>query len=761
MHIWSALAAREASLLTLLLLLGAGPASFLSERFDAVGRIALAPVLGFCVGTCVTTTLLEFEPAGNTYWLLIPLALGSVGVAAWRTLRSRARDRADPLPSWRGVGGLLIVCVAVTGPLNYALHSHHTVGPAAYTDTDVDNYVALQDAAQTTSLSAARRALEQHNRSGTPWADRTQWRWAGIVAFNSNLDATPLDANVNALLGLGASDTFAPFLIVLLLAGGWSAFAAVRYLTGSGTWSAALAGSLFGGAFFLELWFDSYQAAIVAIGLVVAVPIIGWEVLRARRRADIALLALILATLLTVYPLWVPLLIAAGTVVVVWRAVALRRAGRALGAEFRAVAPTIVALAVLTIVFDLVGFTRDVHYWEAVLENKIALPRVDYRLPPDVLPGWIAQTREFWFMPPLGSGGFKQLVLGALVPLVFLGLIAVGLRRYQRALALVVLACICAIAAYYAYASRNACTYCAERNLLPLAPIVGVLTALGLSALLVLPARWARVVGVASVLLLVGAVGQRARVELERFIAGSYFVDSADRIALSHLPHGGGGVLVEGYDASILSQAEQPLVYHLVNERARGRVSISLSANYNNGSAYLIDQVQPPPGPSLRPDYRYVLTRLGGVSSDRQVIARSGGIALERRTRALDVTPYDGLGVQLEWYDHSGVGWVQPELPLRLFIMGSDGGRPAWARLTLAVREPVAVPRQPGVRARLVGTRMTICVRATGAEPIRQATLFLSAPPASGPSLPLYARTGPYEGIALTAMYAVSGHCSV
>jgi hypothetical protein len=78
------------------------------------------------------------------------------------------------------------------------------------------------------------------------------------------------------------------------------------------------------------------------------------------------------------------------------------------------------------------------------------------------------------------------------------------------------------------------------------------------------------------------------------------------------------------------------------------------------------------------------------------VIAHSGGIALERRTRALDVMPYDRLAVQLEWYDHSGVGWVPPELPLRLFIVGSDGARPAWARLTLAIREPVTVPPQPG-----------------------------------------------------------------
>jgi hypothetical protein len=54
MHIWTALGAREAALLAVLLL-GAGPASLLSSRFDTAARVALAPILGFCVGTCVTT----------------------------------------------------------------------------------------------------------------------------------------------------------------------------------------------------------------------------------------------------------------------------------------------------------------------------------------------------------------------------------------------------------------------------------------------------------------------------------------------------------------------------------------------------------------------------------------------------------------------------------------------------------------------------------------------------------------------------------
>ncbi|MBV9801457.1 MAG: hypothetical protein JO039_25680 [Solirubrobacterales bacterium] len=762
MHIWSALAVREASLLAILLLLGAGPASFLPPRVDAVGRIALAPVLGFCLGTCVTTTVLEFEPVGSTYWLLIPLALVSSSVAALRArshmLRS-GRSRTPLRPS--DVAALLIVCIAVTLPTSYVLHEQHTVGPAAYNTTDVDNYVGVQDAAQTTSLRAARHAYEQYVRSGVRFADLSQLAWGAIVYEDSNLDATPLDANVNALLGLGATDTWAPFLIVLQLAGGLGVFAAVRYFTESRTWTAALAGSMFGGPFFIELWFDGFQAALIALGLLMPLAILGLEALRATRKADLVLIALVLATMLTVYPLYVPLLLLTAAVVLGWRALAVRRAGRSVALSAKRALVPIAGIVAMTILFDAVGFTRDVSYYRTLLENKLPLPRLNFALPPDVLPGWVAQTREFWYMPGLLHSDFEQIVIGFVLPLIFFGFIVVGLRRHRAALALVALAAVCGLVAIYSYYSREACTYCAERNLLPLAPITAVLVALGLSVLWTRTGRVARIAGAIGVLLVAVAVGERTRTELRRFSRGSYFLDSANRFVLSRLPRGTSPIHVEGFAASEYAAAEQPLVYHLVNERAHGRVSISLASDLGNAIQYLDGGAPLPPGPEFKPFYQYVLTRLGGVSTDRQLIARSGGIALERRTRPLDVTPYAGLAVSLERYDSSGLGWVQPEFPpLSFYVTGADGGRVAWARLTFQTREPVVVPPQPGVRARLTGTTLSVCVRATGREPIRYAAVRISAPPYFVKPPLGFAREMPEEGIALTAMHVVTGLCS-
>jgi hypothetical protein len=761
MHIWIDLLTREAALLAVLLALGAAPAAFLSERFDAAGRLALAPILGFCLGTCVATTVLEFVPAGQTYWMLGPLALLSVGVAVWRLRRFDQAWRSRLRLPRRELFQLLVVCLAVAGPLTFTLHQRHTVGPVAYTYTDVDNYVAVQDGAQTTSIRDASDAWTKSLRNGTRFADLTQRNWSFLSQFDGNLDAAPLDANVDALLGLGAAETYSPFLIVLLLAGALGAFAAVRYATRSRTWMAALAGALFGGPAFLELWFDSFQAAIVGLALVMPFAILSAETFRSRRVASLVLLALVLGCLLTVYPLFVPMLVATGALVLAWRAFVIHRRGGDLRPLVWPVAGRITALVAVAIAFDPVGFTRNVHYYQKIIDNTVPLPRVGWHLPLQVQPGWLLQTREFWYMPDLGSGGLKQVLLGALLPLVFIGFIAFGVRRHRSTLGLVALGGICALVAEYSYASRDACTYCAERDLLPLAPIVAVLLALGFATALAIPRRWVRMVGMAGVGLAVLAIGQRTRVELTRFAHGSYFLDSANRSVLAHLPRNIAAIEVEGYGQTLSAQAEQPLIYHLANERARGRVSIVLGSDLNNAIEYLDFGAVQTPGAEFHPDYDYILTRFAAIRTDRRTIARSGGIALEQRVEPLDVTPYAGLEAPLERLDTSGTAWLQPGMPLELYVTGASGHR-VWAKLTFRAVEPVSVPAQPGVRTRLVGDTLIACVPAAGSLPVRQASLLLvaSAQAAPIPNEPFPPPT-PSEGVALTAMRAVADRCTV
>lgn len=755
MHTLLALVAREAALLLILLLLGSGPAALLAPRFDGGSRIALAPALGFCVGTCVTTTILQFAPTDDTYWILLPLCALSLAVAAFRVTRSSSRPRLGLVGT--DLIAMLIIIVAVVGPTTYVLTERHTVGPGIYTYTDGDNYVATQDAARTVSLHDARQHWLDYSRTSRRFANLTQFTWSFFADFGSNLDATPLDSNVNALLNLGATDTFAPFLVVLLLAGALGAFAAVRYFSQSRTWTATLAGCLFGGPMFLELWFDSYQAAIVALGLLIPFVMLAHSAITTPRRLDLLLLALVVGAMLTVYPLYIPVMAIVVGAMLLYEAVRRKRSSQPLRLAWRPVALSALAVIGLSIVFDLVGFTRDVRYYKLVVEGKIPYPRVGYHLPLSVLPGWIAQTREFWDMPPLGTAGFKQLVLGGLVPLIFAGIALIGLNRYRSAITLVVAAVLFAVVAEYAYASQQACTYCAERDLLPLTPIAAVLIGLGLCALTALPARWASVAAIGAAALIVAAVAQRTRIELIRFANASYFMDSADRTLLARVPRGSAAILEEGFGASLYAQAEQPLVYHLINERAPGRVSIVLGSDVGNAIQYLDFGNVLRPGPEFNPAYRYVLTRLGTVATDRRVIARSGGIALEERVRPLDVTPYAGLALPLERVDGASLPWVQTESPLQMYVTGNDRGRRAWARLTFWAARPPLVPRQAGVTSRFVGHTLTVCVPARGREPIRSATVRLTAPLYPGtPPKELFPPAMPLEGLGLTSMQAVT-----
>ncbi len=650
--------------------------------------------------------------------------------------------------------------MVVAVPLNVTLHAQNTVGPAAFLYTDGDTYVAIQDGARTASLHAATDTLNEHVATGAPFGDLTQYIYSAYAQVGQNLDAGPLSANVNALLGLGATDTYSPFLIVFLIMSALSAFAAVRCFARSPTLTAALAGCLFGGAMFLELWFDTYQAAIIAMGLVLTFVVLVDQALRNERWASLVLVSLVAGTMLTVYPIYLIPVGLIGILMVAWHAWALHRSGGELRPWLRRAGIGVAAVLAMAAVFDPIGLLREIHFYPLLLDGKIVTPRVGYTLPPRVLPGWLTQTREFYALTGPGTGGLKEVLLGGLLPLLFLGIIVVGLLRYRQALTWVALSVVLSALALYAYLSEQSCTYCAERLILPLGPIVAVLITLGIAALLVVPSRWSKAAGILGLIVVVVAVAERERIEMRRFKQGAYFLDTANREVLSRLPAARGAVLVEGYGASTAAQAEQPLVYDLVEERAPGRASIILGSEVDGAITYLdFDRLQLPPGAEFKPNYRYVLTRLAGVGTDRRLISRRGGIALEERVKPLDITPFAGLGVPLERIDSSGVAWVQPQYPLQFYIAGYSPGT-AWARLTFRASVPVSVPPQPGVRTLQRRDDLTVCVRAVGRPPVRAVTLALHAAVQPGTPPPGdYPPAMPLEGLALTSMHALAGSC--
>ena len=395
--------------------------------------------------------------------------------------------------------------------------------------------------------------------------------------------------------------------------------------------------------------------------------------------------------------------------------------------------------------FNGVGLGRTIGYYGRLLDGGVPLPRVAFKLPAEVLPGWLLQTREFWYLLPVDLGSLRQLVFIALVPLAMLAFAAVAVRRHPIALALLGLGALAGLLAYAAYAGQDACTYCGQRYLLALAPVFVVLVALGLASALGSPKRVWQAIGVAGAVMVVVFVGQRARVELDRFADQAFFFDTANRVALQGLPRDGRPLQLEGYWATANAAAEQPLTYHLATDRAPGRVSLSLGSNQGSGLEYLNFGQVLPPGPEFRADYRYLLTRFSSVATNRRLIARRGAIALLERTRPLDVTPYRGLSIGPARLDGSGIPSVQPNDTVGLYVVGRSGG-PVFARLQFATAQPVAVPAQRGVRARKRKDFLTVCVRASGRPPVRNA--IVRVPVAAAGT------------VQLRSMHALSGRCT-
>jgi hypothetical protein len=739
---------RQGAFLALLFALGAGPVVLLSRRFDLATRAALAPVLGLCVGVCLTVALIGVAPVESTWWVVLVAALGSLAFALWWWLRGRVQRGAF---GRREIAQLFVVLAFAAGPIDYTLHEHESVGPSVYLVRDVLGYTAEVDAEQHLSLPAAARL------KGRQLANLDDVYWAAYAAGFQNIDASALEASANDLLGLHGTDTISSFMLVLILVGALGAFAAVRFTLASRSWAAALAGALYGGPFFMQLFFDGSQAAICGSALLLPFGLVGWEAIRGRRWTEFAILGLIAAALLAVYPLFAPALTVAAALVLLWLAAVAHR-GRRLRAAIHHALPRIGLVVALAAALSSVAFARDLRYWQAIIEHTQTLPVLGYQFSPEIVPTWLLQTGQFASLPNfVTQSGFDAILRGAVLPALLLAIAGFGLWRRRVGLALVGLVLVAVGLAEYAYASQS-CQYCIDRNLLPAEPAAIVLVALGVGALLASARRSLRIVGAAAAVLVIVSTAVQARAEHRRFTQYDYFLEPADRALVADLPPHPGPIELEGFNEDISGPSELAAVYALLAERGF-TVSVSVETDDNISDAYL--SLVHPPGPEFHPNYRYVLTRLGAVATDRTVIARSGGIALERRTAPLDATVYSGLSLPLQRLDRGGAAWVEPAAEiLRFYVVGGDGSGRAFVRVTL--RTAVPLDLSVGVAYTERAGSIVACVPTTGAAPIRRAVLGIDTLAPLGPSAPSstgYPLPMPNEQIELTSMRAVTGRC--
>lgn len=732
-------------MLVTVIALGIGPASFLGARFDAAARLAIAAPLGLCVGTCVFTTLIWFTSARHTYWLIPILATISIVCTLRRTAgggqaRRGLRAKLGTLSAYDALA-LVVVCIATMGPLTYTLHERHSVGPVSFLIGDAAGYVEEADGAVQESLS---EAVSHQPKTVSP----TLAAWRKLVASPQNLDAAPLAANLNELGGFGSTETQSSYMIVFLAVAALGAFATVRYFAPRPKWASPLAGVLFGGPLFLQLLADGSQAAICGIALMAPIAAVGAETLRNRRVADLALLALLAAGLMALYGLYVPGVAVASAIVLVVRAINRRRS---LSPQtLRSAAGRIAVVIGLTAIFNFVSVTRNVRFWTETA-NFYSAGRPKYDLPITVLPGWLLQTRQFFLLGGLFHGSLFQLLLGILLPIVFVAAMIMGIRRWHFALLCLSLIFTFAALAEYTSAAHN-CSYCVDRNLLPVAPLTIVLLALGTAALASVGSAWLQGIAVVIALLSVVAAGYQTRSERLLFAADSYFLEDGNRELLSHLPRHPGPVDLEGYGLGQHGVVpELTDMYSLMAERNHEEVSVpnefpSPTEFKSLGTENYVD-----------PNYRYVLTRFGGVRTARRIIARVGPLALEERVSKLDVTFVSGATTPLVRLDKSGLPQIEGRL--HLLVVGSGSG-PAWVSLrfrTIVRAEAIAAP---GLSEDSASHTLTVCALATGAGPLRRLTIKLRGRlfPGADPAEP-FGEEEPPQGIQLVAMH-VAAHCS-
>lgn len=751
MHIWFDLILRELLFLALLTALGSGPAAFLSDRFAFAARITMAPVLGLCAGACVTVTLAEFYAAQQTRWVVVAAAVLSVTVATWR----RPRRRAKPQPV--GLIGVGLVVVVVLAAFSYPLVHDHAVGPiGGYQIADTSGYVSETDSLQHYSLRSARQLVP-------PYKDLSAGALANYGRGTQQIDISALEANYDSLLGLGATDTQSAFLIAVLLTGALGAFSVVVHADRRAVWAATLAGCLFAGPVFVELVMEGSQAAIAGAAVLAPIVALGVDSLRRPKVGSLILLGLAAAGLQTMYPLFVPSIVI-GALLVLGAAAVLALRARRLRPRVLANAAAALGLVLLcSIAFTPVAFSRNATYWSEILRGTFSFVGLPvYNLPAAVVPGWLLQTRDFYgLVNPFVDATAGQIALSVVVPIAFLATIALGAWRHRVVKAMVAVAAGAVLLAYYTW-TKDHCSYCVQRNLLPVAILAPTALSLGLSVLSLLSGKAG--VGLAAVVALVAVlvVGHEGIVLRQRLTQGDYVLDNNDRQAISALPRPSGPLLLEGFSESSQAPMELPLVYNLANEASHGDVALPTATNDNSGLEYLIGTAAPL-GPSFVTNYQYVLTRLAGIATARRTVARYGSIALERRVRPLDVTLISGGAVpSIARLDPTGIAWVTPRVPLQFLVVGAGPSTPTWVALRLHATVPVKVVPGPGlVSHRLVGGDLRVCVRAPGNSPVRAATLttaFVPQPPPAPPG-PYY-RPLPARGLSLQSMVATSRSCA-
>lgn len=712
-----ALLGRELALLLVLVAVGAAPAAHLPVRSFAT-RLALFPAFGLAVTSSVLLTLSFVTPLEHALWFaVLPLGVLS-SLLAFRRLR---RERADP-PAARELGAMFAVLAFALVVFSYPMAARQSLGPVGYGIFDAPGYASYIDGYQRYTSDEPPLGISPGDWAdrrwddvawGEPWDLMARYGWAYKFQHTGS-DTLP--AAVSGATGWAPWTLVSPFIVVLAGVAALGTFALARTLLDGRLAASALAGLLVAGPVLFQVHIDGSQGFVAGLALLPAVLTAGILAVAPSTSATVGL-GILLAGLQAVYPELLPVVVL-GAVLAVAAAVWARGGGHGWRSAGRMVRPLAVAGALAFLVSPRSTPWTAAYLYGVVSGTGMGLldSLVDYDMSLRYVPGWLAQTREFYSFA-VHSTGSGAIVWDVIAPLAVAAVSVVGIAARPQ---LGVLAAVAVAAMAQAVGlTLVGCSYCVQRSLLSLVPVLPVLFVAGLVSLSTRGAgARAAVVGLVAVLAL--GIGRTTVKSERRAVAGAY-MPSADlaRVGerVSRLPPGDGAVLLEGFNATpVWSWADLPTAYGALRHATDRRLAIPARYNDYGGFSYL--GTRPRGHPAYTPDYRYVVTRFGALETGRATIARAGPLAIQRRSEPFDVSVVRGVAVAPRGIDRRGVPWVQApgralglqQGPLTFWVSG-PAGVPAWIEVRLEAPPHARIVGPSGTtQLRDGGGRLVACV---------------------------------------------------
>jgi hypothetical protein len=762
---------RELLLFATIALIGAGPALLLrSGEATVASRLALAPGFGLAIGAGVLMAVDFFVPLRHA-WFPVVGVLTAVGMTL--AVRAGRREGVSLRVPARAVAGIAIVGLTAAVVGNYAFHGKLTLAPVGYGVFDAPGYVTYVEGYEGRTNDEPATATPDDWQApkwdGEAW--NGPWDLAQRYGWGYKFQHTSSDAVVAVATGLGGWAPWtmiSPFLVVLLATGALGVYG-LAGVVGVRGFPQVMAGLLFSGPVVYTVLNDGSQGLLA--GLAVLPALIAATVLaltRPTKRAAI-LAGLTFGGLQAVYPeLLAGSIAGLGLALVALLALAWRRRDRVpiTREKVRWVAGLLLLAGVAALLVSPRTLPWTWNYVVAGSYKDLAKGVIHYNMDLKFLPGWLLQTREFYTFAFAHPGGITTFVLGIVLPLVLIAVCCyalVALPRTRLLAGLVLFLCAQALVT----SATLGCSYCAQRTLLALAPILPVLLTGGLYALLKAGGR-ARDVGlVLGTLALVATtwtVMQRMRTGLVSMPS-----NRLEKLADTIKHDTSGGIAMEGFDSvPLASWLELPVTYNVVKQANPQR--ISLIADHTDYGGLAFYGTRPADSPAWDPNYKWVITRIGGFDHGRQEIFRQGPISIQRRAEPFDVIVDRGVAVDQQRLDPAGVPWVQSESdqagfhqgPLTFRIAADDPGT-AYVRFELHGPPDVNVARQKGmVRTRTAPGVMEVCVPAPGPSRTRQLS-FTVSPPTGGLTYPTQQYVlgpSPAKSIQLFRVGATSQPCS-